>query len=70
MEERGPEAPKQLGHYLRERPYSVAVGLAMIIAGMVFGPLVFPDLSVIRAVLGGALFGAFCAVCAVTWRLL
>lgn len=48
--------------------YPIALALVFTVAGGVLGPVVFPDISVVRSVLGGALFGGFLMLCAAMQR--
>lgn len=49
--------------WVREHRYVVALLVFFTIAGMVTAPLLFPSISLFRALLGGALFGIFCTFC-------
>ena len=62
--------PRSLGQWIGEHRYSVGLTVVFIAIGAIVGPLAFPEVAQSRTVSGGALFGAFCAMCVVLPRML
>lgn len=62
-EDATPVAPRTTLDWLSQHRYAMALLVFFIIAGMVTAPLLFPEVSLPRALLGGALFGIFCTFC-------
>ncbi len=49
--------------WIARHRYGVALLIGFIAIGMITAPLVFPSVHIVRAIIGGALFGVFCTFC-------
>ena len=56
--------------WLRENPYVTSLFVLFTIGGMVAAPIMFPALPLFATIVGGALFGVFCAICVSLPRML
>ena len=55
--------------YVKQNIFVTITSLTMMITGVVYARINFPELPLYKIVLGGACFGLFCAACALGYRL-
>lgn len=70
MDDASPEQPESHEPWVRSHPYAAALMAGFVVGGMVCAPLIFPDVPLWRTIVGGALFGVFCAFCVALPRFL
>ena len=55
--------------YVRQHLFVSITSFVMMISGIVYAQVNFPELPTYKIVFGGAFFGLFCAACALGYRL-
>lgn len=69
-ESRERSEPRTLLEWIGQHRYATSITACFFVAGLFFGPYAFPELPLSRTLIGGAFFGAFCAMCVVLPRVL
>ena len=55
--------------YMRQHLFITLTSFVMMISGIIYAQIYFPELPTYKIVFGGAFFGLFCAACALGYRL-
>ena len=55
--------------YAQQHIFVTVTSLSLMITGVVYARINFPELPLYKIVLGGSFFGLFCAACALGYRL-
>ena len=55
--------------YVKNHIFVTLTSFTMMISGIVYAQIYFPELPTYKIIFGGAFFGLFCAACALGYRL-
>lgn len=53
-----------LNHELRNHPFAYGVLAVALVVGPILISIIFPEVTIVRAIVGGLAFGVLCALCA------